>query len=240
MKTLKLLLALISLTTLSTQMSFAQAQVTEDAEFYEEAELETPKYKMKEIREYVKTLPTQTTCMDEYVKRRNQLITQVALAPLTIPASFYAGGLGGIVAGSISYTLLYNALGVWTDPSYGWKQLGYMIAGGVIGAGVGVVSAVAYTTKGSLDLVDNQRLLKALMEAHHNEIGPVTTFLHTKYKKKHPESTITVEDYSNYLLEHDRGGNLCNGSIKRKKAKFRPNRLSKRLSSSKDIAHFIQ
>jgi hypothetical protein len=240
MKTLKLLLALISLTTLSTQMSFAQAEVTEDAEFYEEAELETPKYKMKEIREYVKTLPTQTTCMDEYVKRRNQLITQVALAPLTIPASFYAGGFGGIVAGSISYTLLYNTLGVWTDPSYGWKQLGYMIAGGVIGAGVGVVSAVAYTTKGSLDLVDNQRLLKALMEAHHNEIGPVTTFLHTKYKKKHPESPITVEDYSNYLLEHDRDGNLCNGSIKRKKAKFRPNRLSKRLSSSKDIAHFIQ
>jgi len=239
MKTFKLLFALTSVITLSTQLSLAQAQITDDAEFYEESELETPKYKMKEIRQYVKTLDANETCMDDYVKRRNQLIAQVSLAPLTIPASFYAGAIGGVAAGSISYALLYKVLGVWTDPSYGWKQLGYIIAGGVVGAGVGAVSAVAYATKGAVDLVDNQRLLKALMEAHQNEIGPVTTFLYEKYTKKHPDSPITVEDYSNYLLEHDRNGNLCNGTIKRKKAKFRPNRLSKRLSSSKDIAHFI-
>jgi hypothetical protein len=234
----KLLLKLITLTSLILIPSaFAEVNYSQDTEIFEESS-ET-QYKIKEIREYLKTIPNDSTCIDEYLKRRKNLAIQLSLTPVTLVGSFYGGAVAGAIGGSISYVILYQALGVLSDPNGGWAQLGYMIGGGVLGAAAGSIAAVSYSTVGVIDFIDNQRLLKALMEAHHNEIGPVTTLLHEKYLKKHPDSPITAQDYSNYILEHDRNGNLCNGSLKRKKARFKPNRLSKKLANTKDLAHFI-
>ena len=190
---------------------------------------------MREIRDYVATLPSDSTCMDEYLKRRKQLIIKFSTAPVLIPAAAYGGVAAGAAAGTVTYALLYKVFGILSDPTGGWKQLGYVI----LGAGAGGIGAGAYVLTdlglGVHEFVNNQRILKALMEARHNEVGPLTKKLHQNFLKKNPESPLTVETFQMGLLELDQTGALCDGSLRLKKPRFMPNRLAKRLARMKDL-----
>lgn len=229
--------------TLLTNLSWAQTaapQIDEDSEILEESEPEIPRYKIKEIKTYVKTLDPQNTCMDQYLKRRRNVIIQLSLTPLIVPATFATGAVGGVFAGSFTYTVLYRWFGIFSSANGGWDQLGYMIGGGVVGAAGATVYALANGGLRVAELIDHNRLLKSLMELHHNEIGPVTEYLYGRFMKQNPESALSLSAFADTMMKLDQEGRLCDGSVKKKQARFFRNSLKNKLTRSRDIFHFLK
>lgn len=241
---MKTVFSFIFMLTLFTSPSWAQQTeelpLTEESDILEESEPETPRYRIKEIKNYVLTLDPQNTCMDQYLKRRRQVIIQLSLTPLILPASFASGAFGGMLAGSVTYTVLYRWFGLLTSTNGGWDQLGYIIGGGVIGAAGVSVYALANGGMGVAELIDHNRLLKSLMELHQNEIGPVTEYLFQRFLKQNPETTLSLNAFAETLMQLDQEGRLCDGSVKRKRARLFPNSLKNKLTRSKDLFHFLK
>jgi hypothetical protein len=206
----------------------------EDIEIID-VEEESIHYRVRDVRNYVRTIDRDTTCMDEYLKRRRNISLQLALTPATLVAGTATTAIGGAVAGSISYTVLYKLLGVLKDANGGWAQLGYIIIGGTVGAAAGGVYVLADSGFRIKEMVDHQRIMKALMEANHGEIGSMTEKLHAEMFKKYPESIVTIEEFSQHLLSFDESGELCDGSLRLKKPRFFKKSLKAKLASSKDI-----
>lgn len=211
-------------------MAFAEtipASIVEDAEIATEHEVEEEaKLTIKEVKALVATLPAESTCLDDYLKRRTQLITKLALIPVTSVAgvigSAYAGGLAG----------LGTAMVVGAKD---WSALGFLI----VGAGAGGFISSAYVlydgTKSTMDMIDNNLMLKALAEQHLNVSGPKTEKLYQKYVKKNASDDLTKEEFASKLLELDASGALCDASmVKQPKLKV-GFKLKYKLAKSKDL-----
>lgn len=227
---MKKFFALVSCLVLAQSMAFAETipateieemEITTEHEAEEEANLT-----IKEVKALVATLPAESTCMDDYLKRRTQLITKLALTPVTAVAgvmgSAYAGGAAALGAATV--------LGV-----RGWSALGYLI----VGAGAGGAISSAYIlydgTKSTLDMIDNNLMLKALAEQHLNVSGPKTEKLYQKYVKKNAGEDLTKEEFAAKLLELDTSGALCDASMV-KQPKFKVGfKLKYKLAKSKDL-----
>ena len=232
-------LILLFLTT-NSRANTEQPTFNEDLEVLEASEPETPRYKIKQIKTYVLTIDPQTTCMDQYLKRRRNIIIQLSLTPLILPASFATGAVGGMIAGSFSYTVLYKWFGLLSSTNGGWDQLGYLIGGGVIGAGGASVYALANGGLRVAELIDINRLLKSLMELHQNEIGPVTEYLYGRFIIQNPHSTLSLNTFAETMIQLDQEGRLCDGSVKRKRTRLFPNSLKSKLTRSKDLFHYLK
>lgn len=206
------------------QINPDDVEITESSDEHEETRLT-----IKEIKTYLKTTDKQNTCLDEYLKRRTQLITKLALTPVTSVAigvgSVYVGAGVGIGAAAITNTR-------------GWSALGYMI----IGAGSGVVLTTAYTlydtTKSTMEILDNNLMIKALAEQYMNADGPKSDKLYKKYTKKNA-SALSRDAFFERLIELDQSGALCNGSMTKKSKIKLGFDLKYKLVKSKDLAKKI-
>lgn len=239
MKTIFSFLFMLTLFTSHSQAETNELPLAEESEILEESEPESPRYKIKDIKNYVLTLDPQNTCMDQYLKRRRQVIIQLSLTPLILPASFASGAVGGMVTGSFTYTVLYRWFGLVTSPNGGWDQLGYIIGGGVIGAAGASVYALAKGGMNIAELIDHNRLLKSLMELHQNEIGPVTEYLYSRFEKQNPGTTLSLSSFADSMIRLDQEGRLCDGSVKKKRSRIFPNSLKNKLTRSKDLYYFL-
>jgi hypothetical protein len=208
--------------------------IAEDIEIIDTEE-ESIHYRIRDVKNYVRTIDPKTTCMDEYLKRRRNITLQLAFTPATFAVGAAGTALTGAAAASVSYSVLYKLLGIFKDPSGGWAQLGYIIVGGTAGAAAGGVYVLADSGFRIKEMIDHQRIMKALMEAHHGEIGSMTKKLHALMLKDYPESSMDLEDLSYYLLSFDQRGELCDGSLRFKKPRFFKKSLKAKLASSKDI-----
>lgn len=205
----------------------------------DESESQSTSYSIKEIKAYTKTLPPDQTCLDDYLLRRKRLLTQTIASPVIIAGGALTGAATGLVIGNLTYNLLYKLLGVLSDPTGGWQQLGYIIGGGALaGAGSGVY-AITSTVISAHRLVDSQRVLKAIMESHQQEIGVSTKFLFHQFKKKYSTSDLRIEDFSEFLKENDENGTLCDGTKNRLKKRLFKKSLKYKISRSKDIFYFL-
>lgn len=186
---------------------------------------------IKEVKALIKTMPQESTCMDEYLKRRRQLITKLSLTPITgaatIAASVYGGGVVAVAVATAS-----GATGTWAG-------LGYMIGGGALGA-VGSVAYVAYdTTKGAITLADNSLILKALAEQYLGREGIKSEKLYKKYLKKTENPVLSQQEFLQKIMELDASGKLCDGSLlKQPRVKF-GSKLKYQIAKSKDIRKFL-
>lgn len=180
---------------------------------------------VKEIKAHLATINPDTTCMDEYLKRRTQLITKVSLSPLLViggsVASTYVGGVtAAAIAGSAG--------------DGGWAQLGYAIGGAGLGLVAGVAVTGADTTAAALTLNNINTILKALAEQHMNLETIKGDKLYAKYVKR-AKSDISEEEFTKKLMEADASGALCNGSmVKQPKIKV-GNKLKFKVAKLKDI-----
>jgi hypothetical protein len=230
-------LALFLTLTLSAQA--ASTINDEDLVILDESESKSLSYSIKEIKAYTKTLPQDQTCLDDYLLRRKRLLVQTIASPAIVAGGAFTGAATGLVVGSLTYSLLYKLLGVLSDPTGGWQQLGYMIGGGVLGGAGSGVYALTSSVLSTYRLIDSQRVLKAMMEAHQNEIGVSTQFLFQKFKKHYSDSQSNIEDFSAFLLENDKNGTLCDGSKNRLKKRLFKKSLKYKISRSKDIFYFL-
>ena len=159
--------------------------------------------KIKDVKKLITEIGPENTCMDEYLKRRTNLIIQLSLTPVTVVAGTYVGAMGVGLAG----VGLASALA--TD-----KLVGFafgLTAGGLAGSG-GTISASSIA---AVQLADIDRIVKALAEQHLNQPGEKSGKLYAKYVKK-SENPVDEQTFLGKLLELDNSGNLCDGSMVKK------------------------
>ena len=182
--------------------------------------------KIKDVKKLITEIGPENTCMDEYLKRRTNLIIQLSLTPVTVVAGTYVGAMGVGLAG----VGLASALA--TD-----KLVGFafgLTVGGLAGSG-GTISASSIA---AVQLADIDRIVKALAEQHLNQPGEKSGKLYAKYVKK-SENPVDEQTFLGKLLELDNSGNLCDGSMVKKPRLASGRRLKHKLARSKQLAEKI-
>jgi hypothetical protein len=217
----------LALSCLFSLNSFAAVEIPESAEIMlEEEVIEAPAVRIKAVKELIASIGPENTCMDEYLKRRKQLIIKLSLSPVTIVAGTYAGTIAaGLVGVGIASVVSF-------DPFAG-VILGMF--SGFVGTGIGTL---ANTNIAAFQLADVDRILKTLAELHLNQPGKKSAKLYAKYAKNadKPVDELTFQDK---LLELDNSGNLCDGSMVKKPRLASGRRLKHKIARSKQLAENI-
>ena len=204
--------------------SFAAVEIPESAEIMlDEEVIEAPAVRIKAVKELIASIGPDNTCMDEYLKRRKQLIIKLSLSPVTIVAGTYAG------------TIAAGLVGVGIASVVSFDPLGGVILGmfsGFVGTGIGTL---ANTNIAAFQLADVDRILKTLAELHLNQPGKKSAKLYAKYAKNadKPVDELTFQDK---LLELDNSGNLCDGSMVKKPRLASGRKLKHKIARSKQLA----
>jgi hypothetical protein len=180
---------------------------------------------MKEIKAYLRTINPETTCMDEYVKRRSQLVFKMSVSPVLIVGGAAASTyVGGVAAGAIA-----EAAGAES-----WGVLGYAIGGAAVGMVSSVGMLAADTTQTALVLSNLNAILKTLAEQHMQREEVKTAVLFKKYVKR-AKSDISQEEFIAKLMAADADGSLCDGSmVKQPKIKI-GTKLQFKVAQLKDV-----
>jgi hypothetical protein len=164
---------------------------------------EVEKIPVKEIKAYVETINPETTCLDEYLKRRKQLIIKLSAAPVTVAvgtaASFYGGALAGAGA---AYVI---------QPD-GWGALTYVVGGAFLGVAAGAVSTTADTVATAVQLRNVNLIIQTLASHHMDRESDKVEKLYSKYLKK-SERDLDQQEFVKRLVELDVSGKLCDGSL---------------------------
>lgn len=212
---------------LFTFNSFAVENIPEEAEVMMGGEiLELPKVKISDVKKLIATIGADKTCMDEYLKRRKQLILKLALSPATIVAGTYAGTIGaGFIGVGIARALSYDPLG------------GVIL--GIFFGFVGTASATLIDTNlAAFQLVDIDRILKVIAEQHLDVSGKKSAKLYKKYAKK-SHSPVDEETFFRTLIELDESGKLCDGSLVKKPRFASGKKLKHKIARSKHLIDAI-
>jgi len=189
------LLTMFSLTT------YAQVNVPEDAEVTIASEIEeNSSIKISEVKQLALELGSENTCLDEYLKRRRNLIIRLSASPVTVVAGTYAAAVG----------LGFAGVGVATV--VGADQLAGVVLGLFVGFTGGGAATLTDTGLVVAQLVEMDRLTKALAEQHLGQPGKNSKKIYTQYSKKN-QNPLEQEVFFNKLLELDSNGKLCDGSL---------------------------
>lgn len=217
-------LALVGLVSFN---SFAAIEIPDHSEIIlDEEVIEMPHVKIEDVKELISNMGAENTCMDEYLKRRKQLIVKLSLSPATIVAGTYVGTIGvGLLGVGVA-----SALAV--DPLAG-VILGMGV--GFFGTGTGTITDTSIT---AFQLADIDRILKALAEQHLNQPGKKSAKLFAKYAKK-SETPVNEQQFFEKLLELDQNGELCDGSLVKKPRLASGKRLKHKIARSKHLASSI-
>jgi hypothetical protein len=163
------------------------------------------KLTMKEVKEIASSIPPENSCIDEYLKRRKQLITQLVLKPLSGAAAISSGIIGGFWVGA--------TLGKLDSRYDGWAQLGWAIGGGMLGTVASTSYVIVDTTLESIQLAQIQTITKSLAEIHSNHHLISTKKLYLKLYKTDNVDENELESFSLKLKDLDASGKLCDGSL---------------------------
>jgi hypothetical protein len=211
--------------------------ISNAVEVAEEAELSTlpgeesaslaRSIRVKEIREYLKTADVTQTCMDEMVRLRGRMILKLSLKPIEGMIEFAGGVYFGFFAGAM----------IAGGRANGWDAL----LGGVLGAFAGAGGAIIYTgVDTSVTSVKLHRLnliLKALGEQALERPGAKTDALYDFYSRRSSTVPMSKEAFVSRLIEADRNGSLCDGSMVRRRI-FRRG-LKARVAGAKEFVNAI-
>lgn len=193
------------------------------------ADSPAPKIKIKEIKQYVKTINPDSTCMDEYIIRRKQLIIKLSLAPVRVAAGTVASAYtGAMMAAGVA-----NSTGV-----DGWAGLGYVVGGGMLGGAIGATATAVDATVTGITLKNNVLITKAVYEQQTNREGLYTDRLYKKYLKK-SKVDLPKEDFLQKLIAADAEGKLCDGTMVKQPRIKLGSRLKYKVAKLKDLIKFI-
>ncbi len=212
----------------------AQNVDVSEAEVFKSLEEELPAVTMVDVKEYLTTADQNTTCLDEMVQRRKQLILKLSFAPITAPLQVASWALGlGVSLGALGK--LDNSPGNWSD-----------LVGVAVGLGYGgVFSAIAVgkdTATSISRLLQLNTMIKALTEQYLNRSGYKSEKFYNYYLKKSHHADLDKEEFFAKLLDHDRDGSLCNGSMVKQPWFFKKSRgkkLKYRVATTKDFVKYL-
>jgi hypothetical protein len=170
--------------------------------------------------------------LDEYLARRDQLVWKVSLTPVTATARTGGFLFGGLAAGA-TLGKLHSSLDVWA-------QLGWAISGMLLGGATGATYSMIDGIRGGVHLRQTQNTLKALGELRIEESpGKFSEWLYQDYTRRAGRSPIPREAFFKKLLELDTSGALCNGTLRKQRAKWRMKKLKHRVARPKHIAEWV-
>lgn len=236
MKHILILIFLSLLANFSQAKSESEILLTEEesesVEIIDSKNLEAPKMSIREIKDYLKTIDQSSTCLDEYLKRRNQLMAKLAFTPLLATIET----LGAVYVGGTAGVLIAQARSGGVEA--GWDALGYAIGGAMIGGTMSIAAAATSTAFTGMDAYDIDQLAKSLGELHLNKERVKSAKLYQKYLKT-TNDPISQEAFFEEVLEADRVGSLCDGSML-KRPRFRLGaKLKYKVSRSRDLFRAI-
>lgn len=190
---------------------------------------ESSKIKIKEVKTLTKSMHPESTCMDEYLKRRKELITKLALTPVVgaagTVASTYVGGVTAVAIGTAA-------------GAEGWDGLGYAIGGAAIGALTGVATIAVSATTTSITLANNALIVKALAEQHKGEPAYYSEKLYRKYVK-HSKVDLHRDAFLSRLLSYDESSALCDGTMVKKPVIRMGTKLKYKVAKLKDLVRYM-
>ena len=202
----------------------AAVEIPEHAEIMlDEEVLEMPSVKIKDVKELISSIGPENTCMDEYLKRRKQLIIKLSLSPATIVAGTYVGTIG---AGFLGVGV---AAALAVDPFAG-VILGMFF--GFIGTGS---ATITNTNIAAFQLADVDRILKALAEQHLGQPGKKSAKLFAKYARN-AKNPVDENAFFEKFMELDETGKLCDGSMVKKPRLASGRKLKHKVARSKHLA----
>jgi len=212
---------------LLTQSEAEEAEVLES-----KSDVSASSIRVKDIREGLKSVDLSTTCMDEMIKRRGQLIWKLSLAPLTGAGLFTGAIASGAYLGKTLATLHGNPSG-WAD-----------LAGAVTGMFLGGLGSIIYTgtdtTVAAVRLSRLQLLLKATGEQRLARPGIYSEKLYASYEELSRSTPMSRAQFYEKLIEADRTGTLCDGSMVKKKAIGIGTKLKFKVASSRDFIRSLK
>ena len=170
----------------------------------------------------------ESTCMDEYLTRDQQLRKFLFWAPpitvVAAPAGFMIGGYATAGASSL--------LGI-----SGWSALGNTIAGAALG-GVGVIGTfITLETIKAIELGKNRFIMRVVtaIKSEDYQNKKLVKFL-KKYRKKYPQdSNLSDSEIRSIVADLDYNGALCNGEVTGKDS----TKLRKLLAKRKSLQRYI-
>ncbi len=164
------------------------------------------KIKFKDIKTHLATANKDATCMDEYVKRRKELIIRLVATPVALVGTVAASAVAGVVTSEAI---------AFVTPSQPIDDIGYIGLGLLFGGVAGLPLSVADTTLAAMKLGKIDLILKTLGEQHLNLGTRNTDKLYSKYLKKSKQPLLR-NDFIKELMKLDASGELCDGSMKKK------------------------
>lgn len=158
------------------------------------------KIKIKDVKNYLSQTNLETTCMDEYLQRRTQLIVKISLSPV----SLYVGTIASVFGSAFVGVNLARLTGL--DP------LGGLFLGVFFGGVAGAVGITTGTVLDAITLSDHTVLVKALTESY---TGYGDYYIEKLYKTYLSKSKVDLpkEAFMNELLLADQAGTLCDGTM---------------------------
>lgn len=198
------------LTLQSSLVGAQSSQILVEDIAIEELELHEPleKVKITDIRDFLRGTHPDSTCLDEYLARRKQLIIKFSLTPVTLTAvaaaSFVIGGFAGVGVGNVVI-----GAGGTSDP---WALLGYAVGGVMLGTATSIVVVSADTAASGMNYYDNDLIMKALGEYYLDRPGEKFNKLYIKTTKK-MDNRPSESEFLEKLIELDETGKLCDGSL---------------------------
>lgn len=180
------------------------ADVDQDIDYAEtKEELVSDVIKIKDVKAHLLTLNPDTTCLDEYVKRRKQVLGKLIASPVIIAA----GTSIGFVAGA------YAGLGIASIVVPGSMEgLGYVVGGALLMGTAGAGATITDSGLSIFEFRDLDLISKAIAEQQLGKPGLKSDKLYANYTKKHP-SPLSQEAFFQKLMELDESGKLCDGSM---------------------------
>lgn len=208
-------------------LSFLMLSAPVYAQSSTDVEVVESKLKIKEIKQLVGSqIPTSDTCLDELLLRRNELSKKLWLTPITGAAEIGGGTAIGLGVGAIiAHTMVAD----------GWAQLGALIGGGLLGFAAGSAVFITGTTVNVVKFANNDRLIKWVAEARLTAGGDATDKMLKKYNKTYKNDRATEEDLARIIVDLDKSGKLCDGSIVAPKRFKKGKKLKQRLANKTEI-----
>jgi hypothetical protein len=213
----------------SSLLTITEAEESEVLET--ESDVNANSIRVKDIREALKTMDLSTTCMDEMVKRRGQLIWKLSLAPLSSAGIFTGAIASGAYLGKTLATLHGN-------PS-GWADLAGAVTGMFLGGLGSIIYAGTDTTVAAVRLSRLQLLLKALGEQRLDRSGIYSEKLYRSYEGDTKSTPMSRARFYEKLVEADQTGALCDGSMVKKRMIRIGTHLKFKVANSHDFIQWV-
>jgi len=189
---------------------------------------------IKDIKNYLFHTDTSKTCLDEMLRRRTQLLLKLAFIPITEQTSLITQAFG------------VNIFGFFLSDSI--TSRGGAVLAGFSSYSLGVFYSVAstgvMTTKTLINLKRLNLLMKALGEQYLQSGGVKSEKIYSLYLDEASTTPMGEDEFFERMIDLDRSGKLCDGSIVRKMPRIfkrtRSNFLKFRVASSKDFLYSLK